>query len=70
MAGVTLTEFVGCSGGGVEAKKFDNRSFGGIEVDKSDNLVTFDVFGSDRYDGDVNVYKGCNPKCKLISSAA
>jgi hypothetical protein len=68
MAGVTLTEFVGCSGGGVEASNFENKSFGGIEVDKSDNLVTFDAFGSDQYDGDVNVYKGCNPKCELISS--
>jgi hypothetical protein len=65
----TLTEFPGCAGGGIVAKNFVNQTFGGIEIDKSGNLLTFDVVGASG-SGALDVYRGCNPRCKLVSSNA
>jgi hypothetical protein len=65
----TLTKFRGCAGGGIVAKNFVNQTFGGIEIDKSGHLLTFDVVGTSG-SGALDVYRGCDPRCKLISSNA
>jgi hypothetical protein len=65
----TLTRFRACAGGGIVAKNFVNQTFGGIEIDKSGHLLTFDVVGASG-SGALDVYRGCDPRCKLISSNA
>lgn len=56
----TLTYFKGCSGSGQSATGFKNRFSGGLDIDKDGNLVSIDQ------DQGFWVYKGCNPKCKVI----
>jgi hypothetical protein len=65
----TLTEFRGCAGSGVVAKGFVNLTLGGIEIDKAGNLSTLDIVGASGSDA-LDVYRGCNPRCKLVSSNA
>ncbi|MGC1379415.1 MAG: hypothetical protein WA814_00170 [Candidatus Baltobacteraceae bacterium] len=60
----TLTFFKACTGSGKVATGFANAFYGGIDIDKRGNLVTVDLGGSGT--STVNVYKGCNPKCKLV----
>jgi hypothetical protein len=65
----TLTYFAGCSGGGVQTTGFTNSGPGGIDIDASGNLVTIDVRGGGSSGtGVVDVYSGCKPACKLLSS--
>ena len=65
---VTLTYFAGCAGSGVQATGFINLFFSGIDIDKSGNLVTADETPGTGYPSHINVYKGCKPKCTLLSS--
>lgn len=63
----TLTEFVGCTGSGVQATGFTNVFYGGIDIAANGNLVTIDLVGAGT--GAINVYSGCNPACTLVSSS-
>jgi hypothetical protein len=65
----TLTEFRGCAGSGVVAKGLVNLTLGGIEIAKAGNLLTLDIVGASG-SGALDVYRGCNPRCKLVSSNA
>ncbi len=57
----TLTYFTLCSGRGQAATGFVNSYFGGLDIDKKGNLVSISAF-----DGQLYVYKGCNPGCSLV----
>jgi hypothetical protein len=57
----TLTYFKGCTGSGKKASGYRNGYYGGLDIDRSGNLVSLSY-----YDAQLYVYKGCNPKCKLV----
>jgi len=57
----TLTYFKGCSGGGQQATGYLNNYYGGLDIDDAGNLVSISAF-----DGEIYVYKGCNPACKVV----
>jgi hypothetical protein len=61
--GFELIYWKGCKGAGKVATGTKNTGLGGIFFDASGNLATIDV------NGELYVYKGCNPKCKLVSSS-
>ncbi len=60
----TLTYFAGCNGSGRVATGFKNVFYGGLDIDKDGNLVSVDLIGTGT--GALWVYKGCNPRCKLV----
>lgn len=62
-----LTYFKGCAGKGVQATGFVNLLYGSIDIDASGNLVTVDG-NNGAGTAAVNVYSGCKPTCKLLSS--
>jgi hypothetical protein len=62
--GFVLVYWKGCKGSGKVATGTKNAGLGGLFFDASGNLVSIDVSGM------LYVYKGCNPKCKLVSSSA
>lgn len=57
----TLTYFRGCTGLGKSATGFVNEYYGSMQIDRNGNLVTSDAFNAR-----IDVYKGCDPRCKLI----
>jgi hypothetical protein len=59
-----LIYFAKCSGAGTVATSFQNTSFGGLDIDGSGNLVAMDETANDV--GQIWVYHGCNPGCRLI----
>jgi hypothetical protein len=59
--GAALIYFKGCAGGGAVAKGFKSTYYGGIDIDNSGNLVIIDDMAMT-----VTIYKGCNPKCKVV----
>jgi|SRR5580704_7430664 hypothetical protein len=63
----TLTYFAGCSGKGVKASGFAPFDYGSIDIDKSGNLVIIDG-NNGNGTASVDVYSGCKPACKLLSS--
>lgn len=60
----TLTYFAGCSGSGTAATGYENSTHGGLDIDSKGNLVAIDSSGATT--GQIYVYKGCNPACKMI----
>jgi hypothetical protein len=62
-SGFVLVYWKGCKGPGVVATGTKNGGLGGLFFDTKGNLVSIDVTGS------LFVYKGCNPKCTLVSSS-
>jgi hypothetical protein len=59
--GAALLFFKGCAGAGVVAKGFKSTYYGGIDIDNSGNLVIIDDMAMT-----TTIYKGCNPKCKVV----
>ncbi|MGC2405878.1 MAG: hypothetical protein WA431_05675 [Candidatus Cybelea sp.] len=59
-----LVYFAGCTGSGQLATGFRNGFYGGVDVDSQGNLVTI----SGGLPSRVNVYSGCNPACKRLST--
>lgn len=59
--GAALIYFKGCAGGGKVASGFKSTYYGGIDIDNSGNLVVIDDMAENIY-----IYKGCNPKCKVV----
>lgn len=60
--GFVLVYWKGCKGAGQSATGTKNTQFGGLFFDTKGNLVSIDATGV------VYVYKGCDPKCTLVSS--
>jgi hypothetical protein len=63
-SGFVMVYWKGCKGKGVAATGTKNTALGGLFFDTSGNLVSIDSSGM------LYVYKGCNPKCTLVSSSA
>jgi hypothetical protein len=63
-SGFVLVYWKGCKGGGAVATGTKNAAFGGLFFDAQGNLVSIDSTG------ELYVYSGCRPKCKLVSSSA
>lgn len=57
----SLTYFKHCSRRGQSATGFGNSYYGGLDIDTSQNLLSISAF-----DDTLNVYKGCDPACKLV----
>ncbi len=63
ITGFVLVYWKGCKGKGVAATGTKNSQFGGLFFDTKGNMVSIDATGM------VYVYKGCTPKCTLVSSS-
>lgn len=63
-SGFVLVYWKGCKGGGAVATGTKNAAFGGLFFDAKSNLVSIDSTG------ELYVYSGCRPKCKVVSSSA
>jgi hypothetical protein len=61
--GFVMVYWKGCKGKGVVATGTKNSDFGGLFFDTKGNLVSIDVGGM------LYVYKGCDPKCTVVSSS-
>jgi hypothetical protein len=61
--GFVLVYWKGCKGNGAVATGTKNAGFGGLFFDAKGNLVSIDVTGA------LYVYKGCDPKCTVVSSS-
>lgn len=59
-----LTYWKGCTGSGQVAKGFRNDYYGSITFDAEGNIDSLDFGGSGS--GKLWVYRGCNPKCKVV----
>ncbi|MBV8531032.1 MAG: hypothetical protein JO104_06915 [Candidatus Eremiobacteraeota bacterium] len=55
-----LTEFPGCTGGGVTATGFIESDYGGLDIDALGQLIAIDVKANT-----ATVYKGC-PACAIV----
>lgn len=58
-----LTYWHGCTGKGKAATGLRNEYTGGLSIDKDGNLVSVSFGGST---GQLWVYSGCNPTCKVV----
>jgi hypothetical protein len=61
--GFVLAYFKGCAGSGVVATGTKNTDYGGLFFDTKGNLASVDGSGT------LYVYKGCDPKCTLVSTS-
>jgi hypothetical protein len=61
--GFVLVYWKGCTGKGAVATGTKDQALGGLFFDTKGNLVSIDSTGS------LYVYKGCNPKCTVVSSS-
>jgi hypothetical protein len=61
--GFVLVYWKDCKGKGAVATGTKNQALGGLFFDAKGNLVSVDSTGS------LFVYKGCNPKCTVVSSS-
>jgi hypothetical protein len=59
-----MTYWRGCTGSGKLVSGFKNISYGGLSIDKNSNLVSVDFRGGTT--GQLWVYSGCNPHCRLV----
>lgn len=62
-SGFVLVYFQGCTGPGEAATGTSNAYDGGLFIDTKGNLGSIDQSGK------LNVYRGCNPACKLVSTS-
>lgn len=56
-----LIYFKRCSGGGRVARGFQNGGYGGLDIDNAGHLVSISFYN------ELYVYKGCDPRCILVS---
>lgn len=61
--GFALVYFKGCTGSGKVATGTKNAAYGGLFFDSAGNLASVDGSGM------LFVYKGCDPKCTLVSTS-
>jgi hypothetical protein len=64
VTGFIMVYWKGCKGKGEVATGTKNSALGGLFFDTTGNLVSIDS------SGELYVYKGCNPKCTVVSSSA
>jgi hypothetical protein len=61
-----LTYFKGCSATAQSATGYENSDAGGLDIDNNGNLVSISCSEVSCSTPVMNVYSGCNPKCKKI----